>query len=52
MAVGERVGKGKESERVIFLGRDMTASMEVVLEGLQHQMETFREIANNVYRET
>lgn len=52
MAVGEGVGKGKESERVIFLGRDMTASMEVVLEGMKHQMETFREIANNVYRET
>lgn len=51
MAVGEGVGEGKENERVIFLGRDMTASMDNVFEGLKHTMETFRDVSNNVYRD-
>ncbi|CAM1504479.1 Fc.00g020700.m01.CDS01 [Cosmosporella sp. VM-42] len=52
MAVGEGVGKGKEGERTIFLGRDMTKTMDEVFEGLKHQIDTFREISDNVYLES
>ena len=51
MAVGEGVGEGKEAERVVLLGRDMTASMDQVLAGMNHMMENFREIADSVYIE-
>lgn len=51
LAVGEGVGKGKENESVIFLGRDMSRSLDDVLAKMNHQMETFRGIADNVYLE-
>lgn len=51
LAVGEGVGAGKEDESVVFLGRDMTRSLDDVLAKMNHQMETFREVADNVYRE-
>ncbi|KAF4463620.1 hypothetical protein FALBO_9552, partial [Fusarium albosuccineum] len=51
LAVGEGRGEGKEDERVVPLGRDMFLLMDNVSMNMQHQIETFREIGNNVYLE-
>ncbi|KAF7544287.1 hypothetical protein G7046_g9815 [Stylonectria norvegica] len=52
VVVGEGVGKGKEGERVLPLGRDMAKGMDYIAAGIQHRMETFREVCENVYLET
>jgi hypothetical protein len=51
MAVGQGVGKGKEHEKVMALGRDMCLLMDRVVADINHQIETFREIGSNVYIE-
>lgn len=51
MAMGEGFGKGKEQERVMALGRDMWATMDMVAEDIKHHDETFREVGMNVYIE-
>ncbi|KAI8712543.1 hypothetical protein NCS52_01352700 [Fusarium sp. LHS14.1] len=49
VAMGEGRGEGKEGERVMPLGRDMLLLMDNVFKDMQHQIETFRDIGNNVY---
>lgn len=49
MAVGQGLGKDKEGEKVIPLGRDMCLLMDRVSAEINHQIETFREIGSNVY---
>ncbi|UPK95775.1 hypothetical protein LCI18_006710 [Fusarium solani-melongenae] len=49
VAMGEGRGEGKEGERVMPLGRDMLLLMDNVFKDVHHQIETFREIGNNVY---
>ncbi|KAK7222365.1 hypothetical protein V2G26_010368 [Clonostachys chloroleuca] len=49
MIVGEGYGKGKESERVMLLGRDMWASQQAAADKVLHKMNTFEAICNNVY---
>ncbi|KAH7013087.1 hypothetical protein EDB80DRAFT_638824 [Ilyonectria destructans] len=51
VAVGEGVGKDKEGERVIHLGRDMSERMSQVLLQMNNQMAAFDGIARNVYLE-
>lgn len=51
MVLGEGFGAGKESETVIFLGRDMWKSVERADEKWKHDLETFKEVCNNVYIE-
>lgn len=51
VAVGEGVGKDKEGERVIHLGRDMSERMSQVLLQMNNQMATFDGIARDVYLE-
>ncbi|RSL54884.1 hypothetical protein CEP51_014630 [Fusarium floridanum] len=49
VAMGEGRGEGREGERVMPLGRDMMLLMDNVFKDMQHQIETFRDIGNNVY---
>ncbi|EEU36978.1 uncharacterized protein NECHADRAFT_52060 [Fusarium vanettenii 77-13-4] len=49
VAMGEGRGEGKEGERVMPLGRDMLLLMNNVFKDMHHQIETFRDIGNNVY---
>ncbi|KAJ4317351.1 hypothetical protein N0V84_007408 [Fusarium piperis] len=49
VAMGEGRGEEKEGERVMPLGRDMFLLMDNVFKDMHHQIETFREIGNNVY---
>ncbi|KAL2673959.1 hypothetical protein Neosp_012405 [[Neocosmospora] mangrovei] len=49
VAMGEGRGEGKEEERVMPLGRDMLLLMDNVFKDMHHQIETFRDIGNNVY---
>ncbi|KAK3308418.1 uncharacterized protein B0T15DRAFT_107627 [Chaetomium strumarium] len=50
--VGEGVGAGRESERMLPLGRDLAVRLREVQDGLGHAMEVFGEVCNNVYLET
>ncbi|KAH7159531.1 hypothetical protein B0J13DRAFT_602198 [Dactylonectria estremocensis] len=47
--VGEGLGKNREGERVMHLGRDMSDRMGQVLLALNDQMATFDGIARDVY---
>lgn len=49
VVVGEGVGKGRESELVLPLGRDMKAKVELVRDRLDHCWEVFGPIATAVY---
>ncbi|CAG9954536.1 unnamed protein product [Clonostachys rosea f. rosea IK726] len=49
MITGEGYGKGKESERVMLLGRDMWACQQAAADKVLHKMNTFEAICNNVY---
>ncbi|PWI72650.1 hypothetical protein PCL_09665 [Purpureocillium lilacinum] len=49
--VGEGVGRGKEAERVLPLGRDMGKMMDRVADATKHSMDTFRDVCDNVYLE-
>jgi hypothetical protein len=52
VVVGEGVGAGCGSERMLPLGRDLAARLREVQDGLGHAMEVFGEVCNNVYLET
>ncbi|KAI1211615.1 putative short-chain oxidoreductase [Annulohypoxylon truncatum] len=46
--VGEGVGKGREAERLLPLGQDMTVRVKTVQDYLGHALEVFGDICNNV----
>ncbi|MCJ1401321.1 hypothetical protein MMC11_004533 [Xylographa trunciseda] len=48
VVVGEGVGVGREDERFLPLGSDMTARVKVVQDYLAHSLEVFGDVANNV----
>ncbi|KAK3945211.1 hypothetical protein QBC46DRAFT_433354 [Diplogelasinospora grovesii] len=47
--VGEGVGKGKEGERVLPLGRDLAVRVKQIVDQWNHTMEVFGHVCNNVY---
>jgi hypothetical protein len=49
--VGEGVGKGKEAERYLPLGRDLVVRMKEVKDQLSHSLEVFEDVASNVFIE-
>ena len=49
VVMGEGVGKGREGERFLPLGRDMAARVKQVQGSLAQSMEVFGEVCNNVY---
>lgn len=51
VVTGEGVGAGREGERLLPLGRDMTARVKLVQEQLAHSLEVFGEVCNSVYRD-
>ncbi|KAK1690524.1 hypothetical protein BDP55DRAFT_543720 [Colletotrichum godetiae] len=51
IVTGTGVGAGKESERMLPLGRDMAKRVDDVVGGWQRTMEVFRDICNSVYLE-
>ena len=48
VVVGEGVGKGREGEKFLPLGPDMTNRVKVVQDYLAHSLEVFGEITDNV----
>jgi NAD(P)-dependent dehydrogenase (short-subunit alcohol dehydrogenase family) len=46
--VGEGVGKGRETERILPLGRDMGTRIQDTIAGWQHTMDVFGEVCNGV----
>lgn len=46
--VGEGVGAGRQSERFLPLGSDMTARVKTVQKYLAHGLEGFDEVTKNV----
>lgn len=51
VVVGEGVGENHEAERVLPLGRDLAARIQVVQDYLSHSVEIFGNVCNNVYLE-
>ena len=49
VVVGEGIGRGRESERFLPLGRDMAVRVKEVRDKLNHSLEVFGDICNNVY---
>ena len=48
LVAGEGFGEGKEAERLLLLGSDMTARAKRVQEYLGHAMEVFGDVTNGV----
>ncbi|KAJ8127898.1 hypothetical protein O1611_g5736 [Lasiodiplodia mahajangana] len=48
LVVGEGFGAGKEQEKFLPLGADMTARMTLVQDQLAHAKEVFGDVTNNV----
>ncbi|KAF3802850.1 Sulfoquinovose 1-dehydrogenase [Colletotrichum gloeosporioides] len=48
---GTGTGKGKEGERMLPLGRDVSKRVDEVIAGYQSTMEVFRDVCDNVYLE-
>lgn len=48
LVVGEGFGAGKEKERLLPLGSDMTARMTLVQDQLAHAKEVFGDVTNGV----
>lgn len=48
VVVGEGAGDGREAERFLPLGTDMTARVKGVQEYLAHGLEVFGDVTNNV----
>ena len=48
LVVSEGVGEGRESERFLPLGSDMTVRVKTVQEYLAHSLEVFGNVTNNV----
>jgi hypothetical protein len=51
VAAAKGIGAGNEAEYCLPLGRDLTARVKEVVDGWNHTMEVFGEVANNVYIE-
>ncbi|KAK4182846.1 hypothetical protein QBC35DRAFT_395168 [Podospora australis] len=51
VVVGEGVGKGKEAERMLPLGREIPARIKLVTDGYQRALDAFGDICNNVYQD-
>ena len=49
VVMGEGVGKGREGETFLPLGRDLAERVKLVRDGYAHSMEVFGEVCNNVY---
>ncbi len=48
IVVGEGVGAGKEAERFLPLGTDMTQRVQMVQDYLKNGIEAFKDVTNNV----
>ena len=48
VVVGEGVGKGKEAEPLLLLGKDMDARAKNVIAYFDHALEVFGEVTNGV----
>ena len=48
VVVGEGAGAGREAERFLPLGTDMTVRVKMVQEYLAHGLEVFADVTNNV----
>jgi len=48
VVVGEGAGAGREAERFLPLGTDMTARVKMVQEYLAHGLDVFADVTNNV----
>ena len=48
VVIGEGIGAGKEAERFLPLGTDMTARVKMAQEYLAHSLEVFGHVTNNV----
>ena len=48
VVVGEGAGAGKEAEKFLPLGTDMTARVKLVRDSLEHSLEVFGDVTNNV----
>ncbi|KAI4126887.1 MAG: hypothetical protein LQ338_003501 [Usnochroma carphineum] len=48
VVVGEGAGAGREAERLLPLGSDMTARVKMVQDSLAHSLESFRDVTNGV----
>jgi NAD(P)-dependent dehydrogenase (short-subunit alcohol dehydrogenase family) len=48
VAIGEGAGAGNELEKFLPLGTDMTARVTLVRDALDHSLEVFGEVTNNV----
>jgi hypothetical protein len=51
VVMGEGVGKGREAETMLPLGRDLAKRIEHVRERYTHALEVFGDVCNNVYRD-
>jgi hypothetical protein len=48
VVVGAGVGAGREAERFLPLGSDMTTRVQMVQDYLAHGIDAFKDITNNV----
>ena len=48
VVVGEGAGAGREAERFLPLGTDITVRVKIVQEYLTHGLEVFADVTNNV----
>lgn len=51
VVVGEGVGEGRESEKFLPLGRDITPRLVLIQGQMAHGIEVFGEVCNNVFQE-
>ncbi|KAK4466257.1 hypothetical protein QBC42DRAFT_282628 [Cladorrhinum samala] len=51
VVVGDGVGRGREEETMLPLGRDMFERLKKVTDGYTRVMEVFGEVCNNVHRD-
>ncbi|KAL7930245.1 hypothetical protein V8C35DRAFT_330591 [Trichoderma chlorosporum] len=51
VVVGDGVGKSREAEKALPLGRDLAGRVQVLQDYLSHAMEVFGSVCNNVYLE-
>lgn len=50
--VGQGIGKGREAEKLLPLGRDLFAATKTALDRQAHALEIFGDICNGVYTDT
>ena len=51
VVVGDGVGRGREEETMLPLGRDMFERLKKVTDGYMRVMKVFGEVCNNVHRD-